>query len=113
MRADEITAIGMPGEIVFGASGLTEILQNVRMIICTMLFSVPLDRRFAGDGLIVDKPSPHDAARAMASLAEEVERYEPRVQVVRVEFVPLPGTEAAGGRLVPKVVFKLREGVTL
>ena len=35
---------------------LTEIIQNVRTIISTTQFSVPLDRRFGIDGTVIDLP---------------------------------------------------------
>lgn len=104
----ELVVDGVPAGIEFGARGLVELTQNVRMILTTMIWSVPMDRRFAGDGSVVDTPSPHDVARAMARIGEEVERFEPRVRVVRVEFVPRPVTEHMAGRLCPRVTLHVR-----
>lgn len=112
METYDVSAAVRP-PLVIGATGLDEILQNVRLILATMAFSVPLDRAFAGDGDIIDTPSPYAAQRRMASIVDTVERYEPRVKVTHVGFAPLAATETMDGRLAPVLRFTLREGVVL
>lgn len=99
--------------IVVGATGLDEIFQNVRIILSTMAFSVPLDRAFAGGGEYIDRPSPFDAQRRMAAIVEGVEKYEPRVKVTGIAFTELAATDTMDGILAPVLQFTLRGGVTL
>ncbi|MHC1791775.1 GPW/gp25 family protein [Solidesulfovibrio sp.] len=110
--AYDVSAAERP-PIVIGATGLDEIFQNVRIILATMAFSVPLDRAFAGDGDILDTPSPFAAQRRMASIVETVERYEPRVQVLGIAFTELAATDTMDGRLAPVLQITLRQGVVL
>ena len=110
--AYEITGATRP-PVVFGATGMEEIEQNIRFILATMVFSVPLDRSFGGTGDFVDKPSPFDAQRSMASIVEIVERYEPRVKVTGITFTDQGATALMDGQLAPVLQFMLRDGVTL
>lgn len=106
--------LGSREPIVIGATGLTAICQNIRMIILTLSWSVPLDRAFAHDGRMVDSPAPNATARLTGQLIDAIEKYEPRVEVESVEFVY---HDQAGqlqeGRLTPRVKFKLKKGVEL
>lgn len=99
--------------VVFGATGLVEIGQNIRFILRTMVFSVPLDRDFGGRGDFLDAPSPYEAQRRMANIVDIVERFEPRVKVTGITFAD-PGTsDTMDGRLFPVLQFTLRDGVTV
>lgn len=42
--------------LVIGATGLDAVVQNIRMILTTFAYSVPLDRRFASHGGAIDAP---------------------------------------------------------
>lgn len=99
-----------PTALVVGATGLEDILQCVQLIILTHLGSVVLDRRFAGDGSYIDQPGPFGAARAMAGLAEAIERHEPRVRVKRIEM-PTDQAANADGTFFPTVILTIKEGV--
>lgn len=112
MAAINITSATMP-PVIFGATGMDEIEQNIRFILATLVFSVPLDRAFGGDGDFVDAPSPYDAQRRMAAIVEVVEKYEPRVRVTGIELANAGNTAAMDGQLVPILRFELRDGVTL
>lgn len=48
--------------LVIGATGLDAVVQNIRMILTTFAYSVPLDRRFASHGGFIDAPAPVMAA---------------------------------------------------
>jgi len=82
----------------------TEIYQNVRTLLSTTKFSVPLDRGLGIDAEFIDKPTP----KAMAILSEEIidvlGKYEPRVAVESIDF---EGGE--DGKLVPKVRISINE----
>ena len=99
----EVTA--QRAEIEFNPGDRTaEILQNVRTIISTVRFSVPLDRRFGIDGSLIDLPTPAAAARLTKEVIEVVQRYEPRVKVTKIDFVE---SEESSGILRPKVQVRL------
>jgi len=71
--------------IDFGATGVAEILQNIRMILATVEFSCPMDRDFAWNP-DVDAPINIVQAKLAARIVEAVKKYEPRAQVTQVTF---------------------------
>lgn len=85
--------------INFGATGNAEIIQNVRMILSTPQYSVPLDREFGIDGTLIDKPLPIAKAKITAAIITAIQKYEPRVKIEKVIFEGI-GDE---GILKPKV----------
>jgi phage baseplate assembly protein W len=106
----EVAADNAPA--VIGARGMDDIMQCIRYIVRTTVFSVPLDRSFASDGSYLDAPVPHATAARMAALTEAIERKEPRVRVTSIRFAARPD-DAMDGRLYPVIRFRLREGVTV
>lgn len=84
-------------------SALEEIAQNVRTILTTPKYSVPLDREFGLNATMLDAPAPLAKARLTAEIVEAVQRYEPRVKVERVTFEG----DGAEGILRPKVRLKI------
>jgi phage baseplate assembly protein W len=72
--------------IDFGATGVKEVLQNVRTILTTPIYSVPLDRLFGLDATMLDQPLPVAKAKLTAEIIAKIHRYEPRFQVTRVLF---------------------------
>lgn len=79
-----------------------EILQNVRTILGTLFFSVPLDRDFGVSGKFIDKPLPVAQSLMIAEVIEAVEEYEPRAKVESVELEQT-ADDAMNGRLIPRV----------
>lgn len=73
-------------QIDFGATGVAEILQNVRMILATPEFSCPLDRNFAWNQDILDAPINIAKAKSTARITDAIRKYEPRAQVLSVSF---------------------------
>lgn len=100
------------GAIAFGARGLAEIAQNIRVILATLAWSCPLDRKFAGGAGYLDSPLPLTTAARVASIIETVEKHEPRVRVTAVTFEADPSS-ALDGRICPRIRFALRNGVSL
>lgn len=107
-----------------GAVGEEAILQNIRMIVLTTAYSVPLDRAFAHAGEFVDSPSPTVTAGLTARLVEAIEAREPRVRVQRIVLEAAASKNAAtsaqsaveagmSGRLYPHIYFDLKEGTSL
>lgn len=98
--------------LVIGATGLEALAQNIRIIVMTLVWSVPLDRAFADSGSFIDAPTPYAVARKTAELTHAIEKYEPRVQVQNIRFEARPG-DMMEGRVYPVITFSLREGVAL
>lgn len=82
----------------------TEILQNVRTILATVKFSVPLDRDFGIDASIVDMPMPVAKAKLASEIVTALKRYEPRVSVTNISW---SGTD--DGILKPKVQVRIND----
>lgn len=80
------------------ASEAAEILQNLRTIITTTKYSVPLDRDFGVNAEMLDKPMPVAQAQLQSEIIMAIKTYEPRVTVTGISFT---GTDE--GILIPKV----------
>jgi phage baseplate assembly protein W len=106
----ELVADNAPA--VIGARGMDDVMQCIRYIVRTTVFSVPLDRGFASDGAYIDAPAPHAVAMRMAALTEAIERKEPRVRVTSIRFQPRTD-DAMDGRIFPIIRFRLKAGVSL
>lgn len=76
-----------------------EVLQNVRTLLMTGKYSVPLHRELGIDLALLDKPAPEAMARLRVHIVQEVERFEPRARITAVDFKPYEG--AADGRFYP------------
>lgn len=94
--------IGTLGEIDFGATGVKEIIQNVKTIILTTKFSVPLDRNFGIDASLVDLPINIAKARLTVEIIEAVAKYEPRAEIEVLGF-----TATLEGKLTPRLEVKI------
>lgn len=106
----EYTVTAEPGHINLSATGLEEIMQNVRMILSTLQDEVPLDRAFARTGEAVDRPEPAAINSEISAIYRAIRQYEPRVEVTDIRF---EAAHAAGmdGSLVPRIKIKVKEGV--
>jgi phage baseplate assembly protein W len=71
--------------IDFGAIGYFEIFQNVKTILATPLFSAALERTLGVDQGIVDRPIT-EAAHVTVAILDALTFWEPRVQVVDINF---------------------------
>lgn len=80
------------------ASEVAEILQNLRTIITTTKYSVPLDRDFGFDAEMLDKPMTTAQAQLQSEIIMAIKAYEPRVTVTGITIT---GTD--NGVLIPKV----------
>lgn len=99
----EFDVTGQLGPINFApATAVEEILQNVRTIITTPKFSVPLDRDFGLTMTMLDDPMPAAQAKLTAEIIAAIHRWERRVRVTNVSYVEGVG-DAMDGRLIPKV----------
>lgn len=80
------------------ASKAAEILQNLRTIITTAKYSVPLDRDFGFNAEMLDNPVNAAQAQLQSEIIMAIKTYEPRVTVTGISFT---GTD--DGQLIPKV----------
>lgn len=83
---------------------LLEILQNVRTILSTVKFSVPLDRDLGIDASLLDKPILEAKAKISSEIILAIKKYEPRVKVEEITF-----SGDMDGKLQPKVQVSIIE----
>ncbi|MGG4452339.1 hypothetical protein [Brevibacillus porteri] len=89
-------------EIIFGATGETEVIQNVRTIMKNMIHTSPMYRSFGWDPNI-DAPVNAYMAITSARLIEKIQQYEPRAEVQEVTY---EGDENGMLKPVVKVAIK-------
>ncbi|MCB2187691.1 MAG: GPW/gp25 family protein [Deltaproteobacteria bacterium] len=97
-----------PGPLTIAPADLLEdVRQNVRLILTTPKGSLVLDRDFGLDFSVIDQPLPRAQALLAAEIVDQVARFEPRADVVKVTFEPdLAG--AADGKLIPHVRLRIK-----
>jgi phage baseplate assembly protein W len=105
MGVSEYTISSDSQKIDFGATGVQEVLQNIRMILATPSFSCPMDRDFAWTP-DVDSPINIAQAKMAAQIVDAINKYEPRAQVVRVAF----SLDELNGVLKPVVRVRVVDG---
>lgn len=81
-----------------------EVLQNVRMLISTVKYSVPMDREFGIDGAVIDRPVNVAKAHLSNEIFRAVRRYEPRAIIESIDF---DGNES--GQLTPRIKVRINE----
>ena len=81
-----------------------EVLQNVRTIISTIKYEIPLDRGFGIDGDVIDMPMQQAQAKLTQEIFRAVRQYESRAIIESISF-----TGEASGKMVPKVEVSIRE----
>jgi phage baseplate assembly protein W len=71
-----------------GATGLNEILQNVRVILTTRVGTVMLDRLFGMRFRFVDAPMNAAQLMIVADVCQALTHFEPRVTFKKIQFGP-------------------------
>ena len=99
----EVLAMPQGGIDFAPATEAAEILQNVRTIITTTQYSVPLDRDFGINADMLDLPMNVAQARLQSEIITAIKKYEKRVEITSISF-----TGTADGVLVPKVQVKIK-----
>ncbi len=99
-------------EINFAPTKIEEIMQNVRTILVTTKYSVPLNRKFGIDGNIIDLPLPLAKAKLINEIVNAIKKYEPRVDVTNIDFKSAitTNTDELDGVLHPKVTIRIKNG---
>lgn len=85
-----------------------EVLQNVKTLLSTAKYSVPLDRELGVEASFLDRPAPDAGARLRVRIAEDIERFEPRAKIRAVRFEPRP-SDAASGTVYPVLEIEIKE----
>lgn len=98
--------------ITIGATGVSEIIQNVQMIISTIRGTVYLDRDFGLNPDLIDTPQLQAAFKYREEIISQIERYEPRVNVLEIDFTT-DKNDLMNGTLLPVVKFEIKTGVLL
>jgi hypothetical protein len=94
------------GWINFAATGVKEIVQNVKYIVLTDYYSVPLDREFGFNAVMVDKPIPVAELVISQEVAMKIALYEPRCVFEEVNFTG----DGMEGKLIPEIKIGLYSG---
>jgi len=92
-------------EIEIGSVGERSIIQNIRNIITTWRGSVPLDRDFGLDSSILDSPQNTVFALLQIDIMEQINKYEPRVEVLNVSF---NSGDALNGEVCPLLRIRIK-----
>ena len=83
---------------------MEEVLQNVRTIISTIKYEIPLDRDLGIDGDVIDMPMQQAQAKLTQEIFRAVRQYEPRAVIESISF---SGDES--GKLTPTLEVSIRE----
>ena len=86
------------------ATVVEEILQNIKCILSTTKFSVPLDREFGIDASFIDMPMDVAKAQMASEIIMAVAKYEPRAAVTNIDW-----EHDIDGILRPKVQVRIDE----
>lgn len=101
----QLYVTGAPIEsIIIGAKGIEEIRQNVQIILTTLKGTVFLDRQFGIDISNIDKPQNLLLSAIRTDIIQQIEEYEPRVNILSVDYVDIQDN----GTVVPKVTFTIK-----
>ncbi len=99
-----LTANQKPAIDLAPKTTVEEVLQNVRTIITTIKYEIPLDRDFGIDGDVIDMPMQQTQAKLSQEIFRAVRQYEPRAVIESIDF---SGDES--GRLIPKLEVSISE----
>lgn len=75
-----------------------EVIQNIKTLLTTMKYTVPLDRNFGIMANAVDEPMPVAMAKLSSDIIDAINQYEPRCRVTQIFF---DGDD--DGKLTPRV----------
>ena len=87
------------------SSVIDEVIQNVRMILSTVIYTVPYDRSLAITGDYLDNPIQLNKALVKADIFNAIKNREPRAEVINISF----DGDALEGKLKPTVRILINE----
>jgi phage baseplate assembly protein W len=94
-----VTIESLPARVVYGLSGIPEVMQNVRAILTTRRGTVPLDRNFGISFEFLDSPINTTRAKAEQEIFSQLKKYEPRAVLKQIMWE----TDALSGQISPTV----------
>jgi len=88
------TVDSLPSEIVFGTTGIQEVMQNVKLLIMTRKGTQPLDRDFGISFDFIDSPTLQVKAKVEQEIFMALRKYEPRAVLKQITWDsdPMSGT---------------------
>jgi phage baseplate assembly protein W len=89
----------LPANVMYGLSGVPEVMQNVRTILTTRRGTVPLDRDFGISFDFLDSPINTTRAKAEQEIFLQLKKYEPRAILKQIIWE----TDAISGQISPSV----------
>ena len=81
-----------------------EVIQNVRTLINTIKWSIPLARDVGISGDVIDMPILQAKARLSQEIFDVISTYEPRAVIQKIDF-----DADLSGRLTPKISITINE----
>lgn len=99
-----IVSLGTPINLQ-PSSVIDEVIQNVRMILSTVIYTVPYDRSLAITGDYLDNPIQLNKALVKADIFNAIKNREPRAEVINISF----DGDALEGKLKPTVRILINE----
>lgn len=102
--AEWTTIDSLPTEIVFGATGVQEVMQNVKIIIMTRKGTQPMDRDFGISFDFLDSPMPEVQAMIEQEIFMALRKYEPRAVLNQITW----NADPMAGKVGPNVSIQVR-----
>lgn len=100
IRASRPAALSVKPE-----STVEEVIQNVRVLLSTAKFDVPLARDLGLDTNYLHKPQPAAETLLYQAVADALEEYEPRAALIDIGFEE----SAESGIIIPIVEVEINE----
>jgi phage baseplate assembly protein W len=89
----------LPANVIYGLTGIQEVMQNVRMILTTRRGTVPLNRDFGISFEFLDSPINITRAKAEQEIFLQIKKYEPRAILKQIMWE----TDVVSGQILPTV----------
>ena len=94
-----IDIVGTLEQINFAPSTIQEeVIQNIKTLLSTMKFTVPLDRNLGIIANALDEPMPVAMAKISSDVIDAISEYEPRAKVTQISF-----DGDIDGKLIPRL----------
>ena len=98
-------SMSKPVGVKIGATGLSQLEQEIRTVLATRKGSVPLDRDFGLSWDYVDLPLTEAMPYMVAEIGQQLEKYVPRIKVRDIVF---DSPDPVDGILQPTVTVEIR-----
>ena len=98
-----ITLESLPSEIVFGTTGILEVMQNVRTVLTTPKGTQPLDREFGISFDFLDSPVLQTRAKAEQECFMAIKKYESRAVLKEIRW----NADIHSGKFWPAVLIQV------